>query len=230
LLQAKADRFNFKKKYVISILAILGAAIIMALSNKPGQTSNGLPVIENDAQYNDALDVVTRNSQSFIGKFNAGLELESSDREVALKDAKIFDNMDTYRPDMAAGYFTAGLFYYLAGDTDSAENRLTQSLADSTLPNNLKTFEDKEKVEAVVADCHHMLSLVFFDRHDYKRAVDEADLAIQHLDKREAYFFARAQAEVEMKKIPAAKADLEKSLQLNPNYLPSSRLLGFLNH
>lgn len=202
----------------------------MALSNKPGQTANGLPVIENDPQYNDALDQVSRNSQSFIGKFNSGVELEPSEREIALRDAKIFDNMDTYRPDMSAGYFTAGLFYYLAGDTDTAENRLTQSLADSTLPNNLKTFEDKEKVEAVVADCHHMLSLISFERHDYKHAVEEADLAIQHLDKRESYYFARAQAEVQMQQEHAAKKDLAKALELNPNYLPASRLLGFLNH
>ena len=202
----------------------------MYLSNKPGKTSNGLPVIESDAQYNDALDLVSRNSQPFVAKFNAGIELETKERETALQDAKIFDNMDIYRPDMAAGYFTAGLFYYLAGDSDTAQERLNQSLADSPLVNNIKTFEDKEKVEAVVADCHHMLSLIFFDHHDYAKAVEQADAAIEHLSKRESYYFARAQAEVQLKQIPAAKADIAKALKLNPNYLPATRLLGFLNH
>ena len=218
------------RKYGVALGCILLFAVIMGLSNRPGRSSNGLPVIESDGQYNDSLDLVTRTSQVGVGKFNTGVELDQSDRETCLQDAKIFDNMDAYRPDMEAGYFTAGLLYYLGGDSDTAEARLSQAISDANLPGNIKTFDDRTKIEAVTGDCHHMLSLIYFDRHEYEKALDQANVAIQHFSKREGYYFCRAQAEVQLKKIPEAKSDLVSALKINPNYLPATRLLDFLQH
>ena len=200
----------------------------MALSNRPGAMSNGLPAIESDSQYDDALDLVTRTSRTAVGKFNTGIELDQTDKETALKDAKIFDNMDTYRPDLEAGYYTAGLLYYLAGYSDLAEQRLSQALMDANLSGNLKSFDDTSKVTAVTADCHHMLSLIYFDRHDYKNAVEQAGIAIDTYPKREGYYYARAHAEVELKKLKEAKTDLAQALKLNPNYQPALSLLKLL--
>ncbi len=201
----------------------------MILSNRPGKLPNGATVVESDAQFNDALDQVTRTSRPAVEKFNEGQELEPADRDIALTDAKIMDSMNAYRPDLEAGYYAAGLLYFLAGDTDTADQRLNQALADSPLPSNLKTFDDTAKVEAVTADCHHLLSLVAYGRHDYQKAIEEADLAIKHHDGREGYYFARAQAEVQLKLVPKAKADLEKSLKINPAYENSTRLLKFIS-
>ena len=204
-------------------------AVVMFLSNRPGKLPNGANVVESDPQYNDALDQVARTSRPAVERFNTGQEIEPADRDIALADAKIMDSMDAYRPDMEAGYYTAGLMYYLAGDSDTAEQRLTQALMDSSLPSNLKTFDDTTKVEAVTADCHHILSLIAYGRHDYKKAIEEANLAIKHHDGREGYYFARAQAEVQLKQLAEAKADLTKSLKINPAYENSIRLLKFIS-
>lgn len=226
-MQANAP--SLKSKVGVPVLVIVVLAILMFLSNRPGKLPNGADVIESDAQYNDALDRVSRESRPFVEKFNIGEELDPHDRDVARTDAKIFDSMDAYRPDMEAGYYTAGLMYYLSGDSTTAELRLSQALLDANLPSNLKSFEDTSKIESVTAECHFLLSLICFDRHDYEKAIDEANLAIKHHEGRESYYFARAQAEVQLKKLAEAKADLQKSLKINPAYLKSQRLLKFLS-
>ena len=226
----QANSRSLKTRVGVPLVATIAIAVVMILSNRPGRLPNGANVVESDAQYNDALDQVAKTSRPAVEKFNMGQEIEPADRDIALADAKIMDSMDAYRPDMEAGYYTAGLMYFLAGDSDTAEARLNQALLDSALPSNLKTFDDTTKVEAVTADCHHLLSLIAYGKHDYTKAIEEANLAIKHRDGREAYYFARAQAEVQLKQMSQARADLEKSLKINPAYLNSDRLLKFISH
>ena len=211
-------------------MAIAVVAAVVLLSNRTGRMSNGMPVIESEVQYDDVLDRVTRLTPTAVGKFNTGQELDQSDRDAALEGAKSFDTMNAFRPDMAAGYYEAGLLYYLAGDSDRALERLNQSLVDAPLPSNLKMEGDKSKVDTIVGECHHMISRIAFDRHEYKLAVDEANTALTHTTTREGYYFARAQAEVQLNQIPAAKKDLASALKINPAYLPATRLNDFLKH
>jgi tetratricopeptide (TPR) repeat protein len=131
--------------------------------------------------------------------------------------------MNAYHPDMTAGYFEAGLLYYLGGDTDTAEARINQALADEYQPFNVKVGT-KAALDAVIADCHHMLSLIDFDHHDYIAAGKEAERALRILNTRESYFIARAQAEVQLNMIKEAKKDIASALKLNPTYLPATRL------
>ncbi len=198
---------------------------------------NGMPVIESDTQYSDALEHVSQITSTPVGKFNQWIDLDQADKDTARQGAEIFDTMDAYRPDMAAGYFEAGLLYYIAGDSDTALNRLNQSLEDAPLPGNLKMEGDKLKVEAIVADCHHMISMILFDRHDYKTAADEASLAIQHMSTHPSsfvaaanYFVARARAEVQLNQNPAAKKDLAAALKLDPTNAMALRVSKFLSH
>ncbi len=212
------------------MVAIIGTALVLFLSNRPGKMANGLAVIESEAQYNYALEKVTKSTPTAVGKFNMGLELEQADKDAALEGAKTLDAMNAFRPDMAAGYFEAGLLYYLSGDTDTALERLNQSLVDAPLPGNLKMEGDKSKVDAIVADCHHIISMIAFNRNDYKLAVDEANMSLAHSKPHASYYFARAQAEVQLNQIAEAKKDVAAALKLDPNYLPATRLNHFLKH
>jgi len=189
---------------------------------------NGQAVIESESQYDDWLARVSKSSQTAVGKFNTGQALDDNDKATSLENAKILDNMSAYRPDMAAGYFEAGLLYYLAGDTDTAFLRINQSIQDAWLPGNIKMTGDKEKIEAVLADCHHMLSMIQFDRHQYQKAFDEANLAIKQLSTRPTYYVARANAEVQLSKVADAKKDLAQALKLDPACATALRLDKFL--
>lgn len=225
-MPAKKD--DVRKKYVIPAVAVIAVALVVYLSNRPSTTSNGLPIVQGDADYDNALAKVKDSTQTAVGKFNVGVELEQADKDAALNGAKTFDLMNAYRPNMSAGYFEAGLLYYLSGNSDTALDRLKQSLADANLPANIKKAGDKEKLLDVLANVHHIVSLIAFDKHEYKAAAEEATTALTIVPKRESFFFARAQAEVQLNKIAEAKKDLTEALALNPGYLPAGRLDDFL--
>lgn len=212
------------------VLAVVGCALVLILSNRRGQMPNGMPEIQSDAQYEEALEQITKSTPTAVGKFNTGVDLDQADKDAALQGAKTFDTMNAYRPEMAAGYFEAGLLYYLAGDSDTARNRIGQSLADAPMPENLKMSGDTVKVEGVVADCHHILSLIDFDGRQYKQAAEEAGLAIQHMANRENYYVARARAEIQLNDSADANKDLAKALSLNPNSPMALKLKDFLAH
>jgi tetratricopeptide (TPR) repeat protein len=226
-LQSKAA--EQKKKVFIPIAAVIAVGLVIFLSNRPVRMANGEQIIESEEQYNYALGQVAKSTPAAVGKFNVGEELETADKEIALKGAKTFDSMNAFRPDMSAGYFESGLLYYLGGDTETAEARLNQAIADKSQPVNIKQGTQAD-LDAVIADCHHMLSLIAFDHHDYKKAGEEAEKALLILKTRESYYIARAQAEVQLKMLPQAKSDVASALKLNPTYLPATRLNGFLNH
>lgn len=226
----QAKKPEAKKKIVIPVVAVIGVALVLFLSNRPARMPNGMPVIESEEQYNYALQKVTQSTPTAVGKFNVGLDLDQKDKDVCLEGAKTFDTMNAFRPDMAAGYFEAGLLYYLGGDTDSALSRLDQCLANADQPFNLKTEKDKAAVDAVVADCHHMLSLVAFDRHDYQTALQEANAAFAKVKPRPGYYVARARAEIQLNKNSEARKDVSAALKLDPSYLPAHSLDGFLKH
>lgn len=226
-MQAKGS--ESKKKILIPIVAVIGVALVIVLSNRPSQMPNGTQIIESEEQYNYALSQVSQMTPGAVSKFNMGIELEQPDKDAAKKGALIFDSMNAFRPDMTAGLFEAGLLYYLSGDTDTALSRLQQAIADESQPVNLKAGT-KAALNAVIADCHHMLSVIAFDRHDYTKAADEANIALHSSPPRESYYFARAQAEVQLNRISDAKKDLKEALKLNPSYVPATRLDGFLKH
>jgi hypothetical protein len=227
LLTKKSDLRN---KVIIPVIAVVGVVAVVFLTNAPTRTENGVPVISSVKEYDAALVKVTQSTPPAVSKFNMGLELEQADKDVALEGAKIFDSMNAYRPHMSAGYLEAGLLYYLSGYSDLAVERLKQGLADAPVSAKLNATGDPKKMEGVLADCHHLLSLIAFDRHDYKSAVNEANMALLHVTTRESYYMARAQAEVQLNWIPEAKRDVALALKLNPNYLPAQRLDGFLKH
>ncbi len=221
---------------------------MLVLSNRPAVMPNGEKVISNDGDYSASLQQALTLSHDGVAAFNTGQELDRKQKDDVLKAAKILDNMNVYRQEEAAGFFEAGLLYYIVGNSDTALLRIQQSLANSQLIPKVRTEKTQAALEGIIGDAHHILSMMAFDQKDYNRAVTEINEALRHVQ-RPNIFVARARAELQIadlylktqpksksdgdlakKATEAAQDDINTALNLDPNNPMALRLNGLMNH
>jgi len=223
---------------------VVSIAVVVWLSNMIA-THNGRQVIVTPDQFKQQAEVGADLAQPGVSNFNMGKEITPQQRKDLERAAGIFDSLDDYKPTESAGYFEAGLCYYLIGDTDTALNRVQQSLNNAAVNPPLDTVQGRANLEGVVGDCHHLISLIAFDRKQYDMAISESSAALQHRNDRPLYYVARARAEIEKSSqdqqktgkvsaddkalVKAASSDLKAALKLYPNFPPAVQLEGLVS-
>lgn len=228
---------------MVGIGSVIAVALIFWLSNLV-PTHNGHEVIVNPDVYRMKSKEAADLAQGGVSSFNMGQEITPQQHQDLEKAAGLFDSLDDFKATESAGYFEAALCYYLIGDTDRALNRVQQSLNNAAVNPPLATAAERSNLEGVVGDCHHLLSLIAFDRKDYRTAIKESSLAMDHRKDRPLYYVARARAEIELSsqhrqlnpkaspedlKLDAdAKSDLSAALKIYPAFPPALALMKLI--
>ena len=207
--------------------------IVLLLSNKTTTMPNGEPIIVSESDYNASLREVINLTHDGVANFNVGQEIDGKQKDDIRKAIRILDNMNVFKQTEAAGYFESGLLNYIVGNSDVANQQIQQALANAQLVPNLKSKTDQANLEGVIGDAHHILSLIFFDKHDYQTALKEVDEALKHV-KRPNIFVARARINLELsktdpKKKESAQDDINSALSMDPNCPLALKLNGFMS-
>ncbi|MDR3689478.1 MAG: hypothetical protein P4L46_08880 [Fimbriimonas sp.] len=207
---------------------------MLILSNRTTLMPNGESIIVSESDYNNSLREVISLSHDGVANFNVGDDVDQKQKDDLHRAIKILDNMNEFKQTEAAGYFEAGLLYYIVGDSDTAKQRILQALSNAQLTPNLTTAAQQANLEGVLADAHHILGLIAFDHHDYNTAMQEVDLALDHVKKshliRPNIYVCRARVELELKKTKQAQEDIEAALASDPNSPQALRLKDFIQH
>lgn len=206
----------------------------MFLSSRTGNMPNGTPIINSESDYMGALHQVLNLTHDGVANFNTGEDLDQRQKDDIRQAVKLLDSMNTFKESEAAGFFESGLLDYLVGDTDTAKVRIQQALNNAKITPNLKTPTAQASLEGVIADSHHILGLIAFDRHDYDTASRELDEAIKvvtdnHLSRPNIYV-ARARVEVQLNKLDQARRDVRQAFAMDPSCPQALKLTTFLNH
>jgi len=201
----------------------------MLFSNRTATMPNGEHIIISESDYNAALRDVTNLTHDGVANFNVGQEIDGKQKDDIRRAIKILDNMNVLKQTEAAGFFASGLLNYIVGNSDVAMLHLNQALANSQLVPNLRSKTDQANLEGVVGDTHHILSLIYFDRHDYQTALTEVNEALKHV-KRPNIFVARARINLQLNHKQAAQDDVNSALAMDPNCPQALKLNDFMHH
>jgi len=209
-------------------------ALVLVLSNSTARMPNGESIITTESGYNDGLREVLSLTHDGVANFNVGEELDQRQKDDIHRAIKIMDNMNSFRPSEAAGFFEVGLLNYIVGDSDTAKERIQQALNNAQLTPNLKTKMEQANLEGVIADSYHILALIAFDHQDYDSALKEVIASLtyvttNHLSRPNIYV-ARARIEVQLKQNDLAQKDLDSAFAMDPLCPQAKKLNNFLHH
>ncbi|HWA83358.1 MAG TPA: tetratricopeptide repeat protein, partial [Fimbriimonadaceae bacterium] len=152
---------------------------------------------------------------------DAGVRLDDVATHDLHQAALMFDALADYQPTNIAPFTGAGKCYQVLGNDEAAIKRFEQGLA-TVPPNPILAVEDTQ-IETL-----YLLAKSQFNLKDYPGALKSIDQAIKLYPQSPIYFTLRARIYVQQKNYPDAVNDLNKSLQLDPNYTLASSLLKLI--
>jgi tetratricopeptide (TPR) repeat protein len=200
--------------------AALAAAIL--LSNRPVAGADGVPLINNVDHYNQVVRQTDEMVRQRFATADAGGELTDEDRAQLREAAKLFDAMNYFMPRKIGPYLGAGKSYALVGDDVTAESRLQQLL------NNVPLYENNAEGIRAAMEAKFVLSQIRFRQGKFQEAFALADEAVKAHPDIPNYLIARANAEVELRRIDDAKNDVGQALLIDPQHTQGRRLAKLL--
>lgn len=222
-------------------VAVAVLAGIMFLSDRPVETRDGVELPRTRADYEKLNKESSDLVLDIFARADSGQEITEADRS-KLRDAiKKFEAMKAFEPRQVAALFGSGKCYLLLGEHQLAADRLAQSW-ENRMVDPLKDMEAVRltAIEAAVLASEATLQLAAEEvsamntlassgqRPEaeearkragvlYQRAYSLADDAIKLVPNAPRYLAARGQASLAAGRLPEAKADLAKALQLDRN-------------
>jgi tetratricopeptide (TPR) repeat protein len=184
-------------------------AALLLLSYRPVKTPDGLDIITNIETYNTSLKQAEALSKTSFEASDRGQDLTPAQNADLLKAAKIFDAMNVFLPAKVGPYLGAGKAYMILGDNERADERLRQCMSNAQ-------YDQSDAGKATVIEAEYLLSLVRGLENDWKTAYDLANDAAKSVPNSAYYLAARASANLQLKRVKEAKADLAKALMIDP--------------
>lgn len=183
-----------------------------------GQNSSERPLILSDDEYNEYSRKAHDLSFDILKHKDVGSTVTSDERTKLLRSALIFDGMADYQPTNITSYLGAAKCHLLLGQDDAAISRLMAGL--KHMPENPNAVQKDSSVEA-----RYLLSVAYFDKHDYPAALKWINEAISMFGSSPIYYSQRAAIFGELRQLDAEQADLELALKLDPHHEKSLALM-----
>ena len=136
--------------------------------------------------------------------------------------------MDAYRPMMASLFFISGKVHRILGEDEVAEQMFRQCV----LGIDRQTTDQPQNavaLRATGAEAAYQLSLLRFDRHDYRDALEQATIAVKAEPQSSLYHTALGSALTQLRRTEEAKKELGIALRLDPRNARAAGLLRLLS-
>jgi len=216
------------RKAVVPVVAITALALVVLLSNRPAVSPEGVPIVGNGDQYADVLSQVKQLTEGPIRKSNMGEPLSPEELVDLRHAAGLVDSLNAFQPTIFAPYLLAAKVYQLLGKTETAEQRVRQSILNGNA--ELKACLDNkdirraDEVRLTLTEAHYVRSVLLVQMREYSIALDEANAVIESVPNSPTYLSARASALVQLNRVAEAKRDIAAALKLDPNHKTSLAL------
>lgn len=205
------------KRWIGPIIAVVGLALVVFLSNRTVTTPEGLPVIGDADSWGATIHEAEELSKNHFIAADRGEELTDADRADLRKAAKLFDSANRFFPMKIGPFVGAGKAYQLTGELEAADERLRQAISNVQYA---KTESDRNNV----IEAQRLLSEVKARENDWDSAFKLADAAVKAAPNAPQYLATRASAEIQLKKLNEAAADIALALKLDPTNRDALRL------
>jgi len=173
-------------------------------------------------QYVQLMQHAAKTSGETLVKWEAHEPLSGDDRIALAKAADDFDKMVKLKPTSWTAHHGAGSVRCALEQWDEAIPHLKYAV-EHPIQN-----PSKDDTSAM-AHAHYLYSQALFFKHDYVDAEQEATAAIEGEHDAD-YYYARAQARVQMHKIEDAESDLRTAIDIVPNNPRANELLKFISN
>lgn len=222
-MQAEAKRGKLPQ-WVWPVLFVVALGIILLGSNVDPVGPGGGHIIRSPDEFQDTLTKAFGVFEPLMTKFDSHQELTPEDQEALRKNADQFEQLAAFNNAEVAPQFALGKIYTALKEYPMAEERFRQAIDNQPLPTALHF---KEKGE-MVADSRWCLAQLLQQDNDSKGALEQMNAALKVEPNRPEYYVARAQALIQLNRLPEARTDLKKALNLNPNVERANFLLKFI--
>ncbi len=205
-------------------------AVALFLSNQTAPLPQGYgTAINDDAEYERLFVQMEGLSQSRIAAYDANKPLTTDDKEKLRQAGNLVDRLNTYRPLMASLYFISGKVHHILGEDEVAEQMFRQCVLG--MDRQMADEPDKAPVLRVTGgEAAYQLSQLLYNRHDFKAALDQANLAVRAVPQDSRYHTQLGSVLNELRRTPEAKQELIKAIHLDPNNGRAVSLLRFISH
>lgn len=217
-----ASKSSAWKQWRIPLAIVVGCGILIALSNRPAVTPDGIPVISDPVTYAETNRQVAVLTQPRFEAFDRGDELTDSDKAALRRAVRMIDSAILYHPENPGHFLDAGRCYLILGDLDLANDRLQQCLMNAAVDGTNFAKEG-------VADAKYLLSQVLAQKGAWQGSLDLINEANQTRPDVATYLTAKASAEIQLKKYAEARKDLNRALQIDPQYKRALQLQKLLD-
>jgi len=187
---------------------------------------NGLHIIRSPEEYNDTLKKADGLSKDRLIMVDKGERLSDDDMNKLKEAGKLYDELNIFEPEKMGPYFASGRIHLLEGEVSTAEDKFIQAINNAPLERNAVTFQ---AVRSLTGESHFFLAQCLEVESDWPHAYSEVNQAISINPGFANYYYVRARAEVQLKKVKWAKTDLEAALRMEPHFEPARGLLQFIN-
>lgn len=207
---------------MVPVGVFVGFAILVALSNRPALTPDGIPAVLSAQQYEQYSDENLKLVRPILEKFNQGEPISDDDKKSLEKAAQKYEAMNLYQPTAVEPHFLLAKVYQILEKNDRAEERIQQALVNADMVlQQAKQQNNQNRIDATnltIAECQFVFSQLLALRGEYTEALNQIDAALKVAANSPDYLAQRASIYVQLEKIPEAVADLRDALALQPNH------------
>gem|GEM_PF-3009411 len=214
-------------------VALLG--LVLALSNRPAVSPEGLPLVNNVNTYQSELARANDLAADAIRKADQGEELTDEDRRKLSRAAPIFDNLNRFWPFKVGPFLYAAKVYYNIGEFDLARDRAQQAVNNERTDEQDRpetergSAEHKAQLRPVLAEAYYVMALADAAKFDWAKSLESAEIAAAMTPNVPNYIVARAAAKLQTGNAAGARQDLRTALGLQPEHKRAKQLLKLLD-
>ena len=182
---------------------------------------NAPPIYRDANEYQAALEKVQKLTKGPFEAMHEGDPVTEKEME-GLKEADhLIDGLIAFNANAYAPYILRGLTKRALGQYESAKTAYEQGLA-------LAPKAPTENDIGALARIHDELGTLYFEQKKFEEAEPHADEAARLLPQDPSILTNTASVKVQLKKMPEAKALLDRALQRDPTYRRAMNLVKFI--
>ena len=212
----------------VAFIGLLAFALLASNQTAPVPQGYGKAIL-NDTQYEEVFNRMQALSKDRLVAYDAGRPLSTDDLAKLREAGNLVDLMDTYRPLMASYFFLSGKIHHVLGEDEIAEQMFRQCVLGMD-----RQMADQPQAAPILratgGEAAYQLSQLLFLRHDYKGALEQAQLAVLATPTDARYHVAVASALNELRRTDEAKGELTKALGFDPKNAQAASLLRLIQH
>ena len=210
--------------WIWAIVTVVALGLVLMGSNIDPVGPGG-HVIRSADEFQATLSKAFDVFEPLISKSDRHVELTPAEQDQLRENASQFEQLAAFNNASVAPQYALGKIYAALTDYPRAEEKFRQAIDNQPIDATVPHYKE---IVQMVADSRWELAQRLQQDNDAQGALEQMNAALKIEPKRPEYYVTRAQALIQLKKLPAATTDLNHALKLNPQVERAGSLLKFI--